>query len=41
MNTLKGIIEDLNDDETHIGGCTTPGEIITALKSMGLRLKKM
>lgn len=31
MNTLKGIIEDLNDDETYIGGCTTPGEIIITL----------
>lgn len=39
MNTLKGIIEDLNDDETYIGGCTTPGEIIITLESMDLRLK--
>jgi hypothetical protein len=38
MNTLKGIIKDLDDDETHIAGCTTPGEIIITLESMDSRL---
>lgn len=39
MNTLKGIIEDLNSNKTKIGGCTTKGEVIIMLKSMALRLK--
>lgn len=34
MNTIKGMIEDLRRDETHIGGCTTKGELIIALESL-------
>lgn len=34
MNTVKGMIEDLRRDETHIGGCTTKGELIIALESL-------
>lgn len=32
MNTIHGIIHDLENEETVIGGgCTTPGEVISAL----------
>jgi hypothetical protein len=34
MNTIKGMIKDLRREETHIGGCTTEGELIIALESL-------
>ena len=34
MNTIKGMIKDLRREETHIGGCTTKGELIIALESL-------
>lgn len=34
MNTIDGIIEDLESEETHIGGCTTEGEIIICIKEL-------
>jgi hypothetical protein len=34
MNTIHGIIHDLANEETIIGGCTTPGEVIIALQGL-------
>ena len=34
MNTLDGIIADLERDDTHIGGCTTAGEVVLMLKQL-------
>lgn len=34
MNSIKGMIEDLEREDTHIGGCTTEGEIITVLRNL-------
>ena len=34
MNTIKGMIKDLRREETHIGGCTTKGELIIALEGL-------
>jgi hypothetical protein len=34
MNSIHGIIHDLEDEETVIGGCTTAGEVIIALQSL-------
>lgn len=34
MNTIKGMIEDLNNKNTHICGCTTAGELIIALERL-------
>ena len=34
MNSIHGIIHDLADEETVIGGCTTAGEVIIALQSL-------
>lgn len=34
MNTVHGIIHDLANEETVIGGCTTPGEVIGALQGL-------
>ena len=39
MNTIDGMINDLESDETVIGGCTTVGEIVIALKSLKERKK--
>lgn len=39
MNTIDGMIKDLESDETVIGGCTTVGEIVIALKSLKERKK--
>lgn len=34
MNSIHGIIHDLAEEETIIGGCTTAGEVIIALQSL-------
>lgn len=34
MNNIHGIIHDLAEEETIIGGCTTAGEVIIALQSL-------
>ncbi len=34
MNTIHGIIHDLANEETTMGGCTTPGEVIIALQGL-------
>lgn len=34
MNTIHGIIHDLGSEETLIGGCTTPGEVIIVLQGL-------
>ena len=34
MNTIQGIIHDLENEETVIGGCTTSGEVIITLKGL-------
>lgn len=34
MNSIHGIIHDLADEETVIGGCTTAGEVIITLQSL-------
>ena len=34
MNTLDGMIADLERDDTHIGGCTTAGEVAIMLKQL-------
>ena len=34
MNSIHGIIHDLEEEETVIGGCTTAGEVIIALQSL-------
>lgn len=34
MNSIEGMIEDLEREETHIGGCTTEGEIIALLRNL-------
>lgn len=40
MNTIDGMIRDLESDETIIGGCTTVGEIVIALESLKEQRKK-
>ena len=34
MNTLDGMLADLERDDTHIGGCTTAGEVVIMLKQL-------
>lgn len=34
MNSIHGIIHDLAEEETVIGGCTTAGEVIITLQSL-------
>lgn len=34
MNSIHGIIQDLADEETIIGGCTTSGEVIITLQGL-------
>lgn len=34
MNTIDGMIKDLESGETVIGGCTTVGEIVGIIKVM-------
>ena len=34
MNTIHGIIHDLANEETIIGGCTTQSEVIIALQDL-------
>lgn len=34
MNSIHGIIHDLADEKTVIGGCTTAGEVIITMQSL-------
>lgn len=34
MNSIHGIIHDLADEETVIGGCTTASEVIITMQSL-------
>ena len=34
MNTIEGMIEDLERKDTYIGGCTTKGELIITLRKL-------
>ena len=40
MNTIDGIIEDLELKESYVGGCTTKGEIIIYLENLKILQKE-
>lgn len=40
MNTIDGIIEDLELEESYVGGCTTKGEIIACLENLKVLQKE-
>ena len=40
MNTIDGIIEDLELEESYVGGCTTKGEIILCLENLKVLQKE-
>lgn len=40
MNTIDGIIEDLELEDSCVGGCTTKGEIIECLENLKILQKE-